>query len=146
MSIRDLAVSAVIGVYDWERETEQLRDAFRRGDTDAMGAAVTDEMVETIAVCGTTDQTREMLRKRVASLPRGLDTELGTGGTTLSAGEEQLVAFAQGNLAFQVENYHVTDGPFLDLHENAPDKVACELNTRLRPDAIEGAAAGGRTP
>jgi ABC-type multidrug transport system fused ATPase/permease subunit len=31
----------------------------------------------------------------VASLPRGLDTRLGTGGTTLSAGEEQLVAFAR---------------------------------------------------
>ncbi|WP_221655506.1 ABC transporter ATP-binding protein, partial [Actinotalea ferrariae] len=31
----------------------------------------------------------------VASLPDGVDTRLGTGGTTLSAGEEQLVAFAR---------------------------------------------------
>lgn len=31
----------------------------------------------------------------VASLPAGLQTRLGTGGTTLSAGEEQLVAFAR---------------------------------------------------
>ncbi len=31
----------------------------------------------------------------VASLPEGLDTRLGSGGTTLSAGEEQLVAFAR---------------------------------------------------
>ncbi len=31
----------------------------------------------------------------VASLPDGLDTRLGVGGTTLSAGEEQLVAFAR---------------------------------------------------
>ncbi|MGY1702426.1 ATP-binding cassette domain-containing protein [Geodermatophilus sp. SYSU D00766] len=31
----------------------------------------------------------------VASLPHGLDTRLGTGGVTLSAGEEQLVAFAR---------------------------------------------------
>ncbi|QWC85062.1 ABC transporter ATP-binding protein/permease [Nocardioidaceae bacterium] len=31
----------------------------------------------------------------IAGLPRGLDTPLGPGGTTLSAGEEQLVAFAR---------------------------------------------------
>ncbi|WP_219418840.1 ATP-binding cassette domain-containing protein [Pseudonocardia nigra] len=35
------------------------------------------------------------LTEWVASLPQGLQTRLGTGGTTLSAGEEQLVAFAR---------------------------------------------------
>lgn len=35
------------------------------------------------------------LAEWVASLPDGLDTMLGPGGTTLSAGEEQLVAFAR---------------------------------------------------
>ncbi|CAA9327481.1 MAG: FIG00864516: hypothetical protein [uncultured Frankineae bacterium] len=35
------------------------------------------------------------LRDWVAALPDGLDTVLGPGGTTLSAGEEQLVAFAR---------------------------------------------------
>ena len=35
------------------------------------------------------------LESWVAALPQGLDTPLGIGGTTLSAGEEQLVAFAR---------------------------------------------------
>ena len=35
------------------------------------------------------------LTEWVAALPNGLETRLGTGGTTLSAGEEQLVAFAR---------------------------------------------------
>jgi len=35
------------------------------------------------------------LQEWVQALPEGLDTRLGTGGTTLSAGEEQLVAFAR---------------------------------------------------
>jgi ATP-binding cassette subfamily B protein len=35
------------------------------------------------------------LTQWVASLPDGIDTRLGPGGTTLSAGEEQLVAFAR---------------------------------------------------
>jgi ATP-binding cassette subfamily B protein len=35
------------------------------------------------------------LTEWVAGLPKGLDTMLGPGGTTLSAGEEQLVAFAR---------------------------------------------------
>ncbi len=35
------------------------------------------------------------LESWVAGLPQGLDTPLGPGGTTLSAGEEQLVAFAR---------------------------------------------------
>ncbi|MGU3502766.1 ATP-binding cassette domain-containing protein [Mycobacterium sp. C31M] len=35
------------------------------------------------------------LRPWIESLPEGMDTRLGPGGTTLSAGEEQLVAFAR---------------------------------------------------
>ena len=37
---------------------------------------------------------------------------------------EELVALAQGDLTLQVEHHDVADHPFLDLHENAPDKIA----------------------
>lgn len=56
--------------HGWEGPTEQLRAAFRVGDTDAMADAVTDEMVAEIAVCGTTSEAREALRRRAGSLPR----------------------------------------------------------------------------
>lgn len=46
-----------------------------------------DRVVEGLAQLGLTDW--------VAGLPQGLDTMLGPGGTPLSAGEEQLVAFAR---------------------------------------------------
>ncbi|WP_340537394.1 ABC transporter ATP-binding protein [Nocardioides sp. GXZ039] len=44
-------------------------------------------VIDALAELGLTDW--------VAGLPDGLDTDLGPGGTTLSAGEEQLVAFAR---------------------------------------------------
>ncbi|MEP9384102.1 ABC transporter ATP-binding protein [Nocardioides sp. KR10-350] len=46
-----------------------------------------DEIVAAVTELGLTDWVR--------GLPHGLDTLLGPGGTTLSAGEEQLVAFAR---------------------------------------------------
>jgi len=56
--------------HGWQAPVEKLRAAFRNGDTDAMGAAVTDEMVEQIAVVGTTQTAREMLAERADALPR----------------------------------------------------------------------------
>ncbi len=57
-------------------------------DNITLFAAVSREEVEAaVAELGLTDW--------VAGLPDGLDTLLGPGGTTLSAGEEQLVAFAR---------------------------------------------------
>jgi 5,10-methylenetetrahydromethanopterin reductase len=56
--------------HGWEAPVEALRAAFRRGDTGAMAEAVTDEMVAEIAVCGTTDDAREALRRRQGALPR----------------------------------------------------------------------------
>lgn len=56
--------------HGWEAPVERLRAAFRTGDTDGMAAAVTDEMVEAIAVCGTGAQATDMLRRKEDGLPR----------------------------------------------------------------------------
>lgn len=56
--------------HGWEGPVAQLRKAFRAGDTDAMAAAVTDEMLTEIAVCGTTAGAKGMLARRADSLPR----------------------------------------------------------------------------
>jgi hypothetical protein len=56
--------------HGWTAQTTAIREAFTRGDMDAMGRAVTDDMVETIAVCGTTADARAALARRGDSLPR----------------------------------------------------------------------------
>lgn len=58
--------------HGWEAPVEALRAAFRRGDTDAMAEAVTDEMLGAIAVCGTTARAQEMLDARKDGLPRSV--------------------------------------------------------------------------
>lgn len=56
--------------HGWEEPVTRLRAAFRAGDTDAMARAVTDEMVDEIAVCGTTADAKDALARRAGSLPR----------------------------------------------------------------------------
>ncbi|MCI3277942.1 LLM class flavin-dependent oxidoreductase [Streptomyces cylindrosporus] len=56
--------------HGWEEPVARLRAAFRAGDTDAMGRAVTDEMLAEIAVCGTTADAKDALGRRAGSLPR----------------------------------------------------------------------------
>lgn len=56
--------------HGWEAPVERIRAAFRVGDSDGMGAAVTDDMLAEIAVCGSTADARETLRRRTGSLPR----------------------------------------------------------------------------
>ena len=65
-----IAYYAVIPYFDvmlnphgFQREAAQVRDAAAQGDTDAMIAAVTDEMVETLAVAGTADRCRARLKE-----------------------------------------------------------------------------------
>jgi 5,10-methylenetetrahydromethanopterin reductase len=60
----------MVEMHGWQPAVESLREAFKRGDTDAMAAAVTDEMLAEIAVCGTTDQARSMLAAKGGGLAR----------------------------------------------------------------------------
>jgi len=58
--------------HGWEDPVAAIRAAFRRGDTDAMATAVTDEMLSAIAVCGTTSDARAALAARGDGLARDL--------------------------------------------------------------------------
>jgi len=56
--------------HGWTAQTAAIRQAFAERDTDAMAKAVTDDMLEAIAVCGTTADGRAALARRGDSLPR----------------------------------------------------------------------------
>lgn len=56
--------------HGWTAPVEQIREAFRQRDTAAMADAVTDEMVEQIAICGTTEDARSALARRGDSIAR----------------------------------------------------------------------------
>ncbi|MFD7205672.1 LLM class flavin-dependent oxidoreductase [Streptomyces sp. NPDC059893] len=55
--------------HGWEGPVEQLRTAFKAGDTDAMAASVTDDMLAAIAICGTTAEAKATLARRSGQLP-----------------------------------------------------------------------------
>jgi 5,10-methylenetetrahydromethanopterin reductase len=56
--------------HGWTAQVAAIRQAFAGRDTDAMARAVTDDMLEAIAVCGTTADGRAALARRGDSLPR----------------------------------------------------------------------------
>ena len=51
-------------VSGFEAEADTIREAWRRGDGEAMVAAVTDEMIDTIALAGTPDEVRDRFAER----------------------------------------------------------------------------------
>ena len=56
--------------HGWTAQVTAAREAFARGDNDAMAAAVTDDMLERIAIFGTTADGRAALARRGDTLPR----------------------------------------------------------------------------
>ena len=55
--------NAILDLHGWASEGQAIRDAFRKFDVAAMSAAVSDEMLDAIAVTGTPDQCREQLAR-----------------------------------------------------------------------------------
>lgn len=58
--------------HGWTRQVEEIRSAFAKGDIETMTAAVSDDMVEAIAICGSTADGRASLARRGDSLPRDI--------------------------------------------------------------------------
>ena len=58
-----LTYRAVLDLHGWDQEREAIRAAFKTFDIAGMGAAVSDEMLEQIAVFGTPDECKERLQQ-----------------------------------------------------------------------------------
>lgn len=61
---------SLVALHGWQDETAAIRAEFAGGDPRRLGDHVTDEMLWAMAVCGTSDQAKEMLagRKRLPDL------------------------------------------------------------------------------
>lgn len=53
---------SILDVHGWRGAGETIAAAFRKGDFAAMADAVTDEMVDAIAIAGTPDEVRDQLK------------------------------------------------------------------------------------
>ena len=54
---------SILKPHGWEAAGEAIANAFRQGDFAAMTAAVSDEMVDQIAIAGTADEVKDQLRE-----------------------------------------------------------------------------------
>ncbi|GAB2857084.1 LLM class flavin-dependent oxidoreductase [Nocardioides pacificus] len=55
-----------VEAHGWTEPVEQLRVAFKKGDMDGLAAAVTDDMLRAITVCGSSADAREQFTVRQA--------------------------------------------------------------------------------
>jgi probable F420-dependent oxidoreductase len=58
-----LTYDAILDLHRWEAEKEGIRTAWRKFDVGAMSAAVSDDMLDQIAVAGTPDDCRRQLAR-----------------------------------------------------------------------------------
>jgi len=61
-----------IDFHGWQEPVERIRAAFAKGDMDGVATNVTDEMLESITLCGTTERARQLLAARAGGLPRDI--------------------------------------------------------------------------
>lgn len=54
---------SILEPHGWTEIGEAIATAFRQGDSAAMAAAVTDEMIDEIAIAGTPDEVRDQLKQ-----------------------------------------------------------------------------------
>ncbi|MDA1075112.1 MAG: LLM class flavin-dependent oxidoreductase, partial [Proteobacteria bacterium] len=54
---------SILKPHGWEVQGEAIATAFRKGDFAAMAAAVTDEMIDQIAIAGTPDEVRDQIKQ-----------------------------------------------------------------------------------
>ena len=62
----------LVEIHGWQDPVDAIRSAYKASDTTAMAHAVTDDMLEAIALCGTFEQARQMLAERG---PDGIATD-----------------------------------------------------------------------
>ena len=53
---------SILEPHGWREQGEIIASAFKRGDFAAMGAAVSEEMIDEIAIAGTPDEVRDQLK------------------------------------------------------------------------------------
>jgi probable F420-dependent oxidoreductase len=58
----------ILTLHGFDAQADAIREAWQRGDLAGMADAVTDEMLDTIAVAGTPDEVREQFARRRAGL------------------------------------------------------------------------------
>ena len=82
--------------HGWQEPVERIRAAFAKGDMDGFAANVTDEILESITLCGTTEQATQMLAGRAGGLPRDIGF---FSPPSFLVGRKRLEGYAHSSLA-----------------------------------------------